>query len=1327
MKRKATILFISILFATIIFCNLSNEHSEVYASIDHSLNNLCEQMTQTDNPADVSLIDYTNDYIYAKNNKSSDIFTVLAKREITPGDYFQNGCTFIGTYGYDFTVNIFADDNITKFIPRELFTYDVEKIYIGKGYGFYIKTFTLGSSVIYANVALFDVEKAGSDNGENDFEVSIKIKCLLKMDYCYVARSDEKIRTKSDEEEYSTAGFGSVVFAENINDAVIPMPRNYSKNGSIVGETHYIFKYMDSEEFRVKDVSLGASTYNVNSPNYGEEEYSVYDDYGYFFIGSEYEYSATKLTSGDPLRGVHKIGTSALSAALGGIDKIGTALSVIDTTISISQGLQTIVGGVSYNETNENYVFPNSHLYNTRQTQIDNYGKLIKTSAIAINTNGDDRLYFMQDDYAKGTFLISHTDRANGSKAYSRLDACFGLKVVRKNVETAFISNTVSYDLSAPETHEMKAIGQTGYYMLPMTQMNFSFVPQYNGTYTFDIGTSGIDLYINDTKRTLDSNKYTIDMLAGNTYSVSLRNTTDNKRVGEIDVDCSDFIGEKTLAGNEARLFKFVDDSEKICLLTTNNENVKFSSQFDADFNLLVGFLNTYEYSTRVTDGKTYFLVTNSANTQQTFVGEKKTEEQLSSGGSIDLSANEHNAIYKYTSSIAGDYVFTLTYGVEGDKIGARFIDEVGNNLPHSVIVENAYRQYIVTLGENQTIMVLLFKDPETSSDVSERIDISIMDPTVWYADGVELPSTIVDVRRGQRVRLEMKVAEEKRVLLGSVSADQFGDICYASGGYIYVRSTARIGIVNLALVRHFTRYDESGETSQADIISYIRLNVILEDITNEIGTFNDNSGIGLSITNGKVDSVKIRVTYGSSYKDLEISGGRTLLNNTFSYSPTPLTLSVRIMFVKYTYIENNTIEVGQINAGTHGLAEMSFTLNPLFADESEIDLIKIANKRHLLNIGNLVSSGKSFKLLNNIDLGYYSWTPLSNLTGIFYGNGCTISNFTISQSTSGSTLYSGFFQKISGVTMNLHFYNVTVTVNGSGNVYAGVVAGQLSENGAVYNSRVSGSRVTVTTSKSAIVGGLIGYVYGGKIDGGFFKGSVTATGSGSVEVGGLVGRSASGQTLKVWTSGSVTAKTTSDSTDVDCGGLIGRNILDSSLTAKYATIYDCYSTSKVTAEANSNTAYVYSGGLVGVLKESIASRCYATGDVEAKNQKGRAAAGGIAGCIEKCESQKFVTCVFAVSNVAAYGKPGGWFTNGSSLFGHFTGMESENMFSSIYYSTDATLKYNDKGVETKWSNTSWYTGKTAAELKKMAFQKALFKMGAGYWNFVDGQYPTLN
>ena len=841
----------------------------------------------------------------------------------------------------------------------------------------------------------------------------------------------------------------------------------------------------------------------------------------------------------------------------------------------------------------------------------------------------------MQDDYAKGTFLISHTDRANGSKAYSRLDACFGLKVVRNNVETAFISNTVSYDLSAPETHEMEAIGQTGYYMLPMAQMNFSVVPQYNGTYTFDIGTSGIDLYINDTKRTLDSNKYTIDMLAGNTYSVSLRNTTDNKRVGEIDVDCSDFIGEKTLAGNEARLFKFVDDSEKICLLTTNNENVKFSSQFDADFNLLVGFLDTYEYSTRVTDGKTYFLVTNSANTQQSFVGEKKTEEQLTSGGNIDLSANEHNAIYKYTSSVAGDYVFTLTYGVEGDKIGARFIDEAGNNLPHSVIVENAYRQYIVTLGENQTIRALLFKDPETSSDVSERIDISIMDQTVWYADGVELPSTIVDVRRGQRVRLEMKVAEEKRVLLGSVSADQFGDICYASGGYIYVRNTARIGIVNLALVRHCTRYDESGETSQADIISYIRLNVILEDITNEIGTFNDNSGIGLSITNGKVDSVKIRVTYGSSYKDLEISGGRTLLNNTFSYSPTPLTLSVRIMFVKYTYIENNTIEVGQINVGTHGLAEMNFTLNPLFAEGSTRDEYKINCARHFKNISK--DTSKTYRIIEDIDFNGETLSSISGFSGRLSGDRHFLNNLKI---TTNGTSYCGLFGTVSGTISYLTVKNVSINISGSGNLYVGIVAGRLTSDGFVYDCRISErNSLTVSAGGSAVVGGFIGWLYGGQIRNTYFGGNVTANGAGAVEVGGLIGRNSSGTVYASWSSGSVKGTSSVDSTKVYCGGLIGRMVNNTSAANRYPETMHCYSTATANGEATGGSSYVYTGGLVGILRNGILMYSYATGSAMAKNQNGTAAAGGIAGNIESCTDGRWVDSVFSTGNVYAFGK----------------------------------------------------------------------------------------
>lgn len=1291
----------------------------------NEIDTICSQKTATDAPCGVSIHQYVDDFKENFKNRYTYTFGQYSNNSIERGQYFQNNSEIHGGNYTIYDTTVFGNDLITDFIPEELFKTAGEKFFMGKGYGFFIKTRSVNASIkkLYSTVVLFDT----MGDILEDYKVSLKIAPLMKMNYIYITDSDVYQISNWEDGTFYRNG-GRLTFNNGITEAIIPLVV-FNEWADSISNTykHRSYVYQEPKDFQISNISFGASIYNGNALNSFDEDYQIDDDYGYFFIGNEYEFNVKKVVKEEVLPTLLNLGDTVFSACIGAINKkfgkIGDVISTVGNIIKVGETLDACITGMTYNVTNKNAYYPSVHNYNTRATQKEKYGKLLKTSAIVLNTAGENELFFESEDYAKGTYLISHTDKANNKKEYSRLDVNIALKIKDRTSETAYKSNTVSYDLSAPETHEMKAIGQTGYYMLPMAQMNFSVVPQYNGTYTFDIGTSGIDLYINDTKRTLDSNKYTIDMLAGNTYSVSLRNTTDNKRVGKIDVDCSDFIGEKTLAGNEARLFRFVDDSEKICLLTTNNENVKFSSQFDADFNLLVGFLDTYEYSTRVTDGKTYFLVTNSANTQQSFVGEKKTEEQLTSGGNIDLSANEHNAIYKYTSSVAGDYVFTLTYGVEGDKIGARFIDEAGNNLPHSVIVEDAYRQYIVTLGENQTIRVLLFKDPETSSDVSERIDISIMNPTVWYADGVELPSTIVDVRRGQRVRLEMKVAEEKRVLLGSVSADQFGDICYASGGYIYVRNTARIGIVNLALVRHCTRYDESGETSQADIISYIRLNVILEDIASEIDTFNDNSGIGLSIANGKVDSVKIRVTYGSSYKDLEISGGRTLLNNTFSYSPTPLTLSVRIMFVKYTYIENNTIEVGQINAGTHGLAEMNFTLNPLFAEGSTQDEYKINCARHFKNISK--DTRKTYRIIEDIDFNGETLSSISSFSGRLSGDRHFLNNLKI---TTNGTSYCGLFGTVSGTISYLTVKKVSINISGSGNLYVGIVAGRLTSDGFVYDCRISErNSLTVSAGGSAVVGGFIGWLYGGQIRNTYFGGNVTANGAGAVEVGGLIGRNSSGTVYASWSSGSVKGTSSVDSNKVYCGGLIGRMVNNTSAANRYPETMHCYSTATANGEATGGSSYVYTGGLVGILRNGILMYGYATGSAIAKNQNGTAAAGGIAGNIESCTDGRWVDSVFSTGNVYAFGKKSALFVPGESYYGYFTGLEKDNSFTNIYYSKEATMQCNSGGKEKKWNSTSWYTGKTTAQLKSVSFQKNELGLVLSFWNFVEGEYPKLS
>ncbi len=185
--------------------------------------------------------------------------------------------------------------------------------------------------------------------------------------------------------------------------------------------------------------------------------------------------------------------------------------------------------------------------------------------------------------------------------------------------------------------------------------------------------------------------------------------------------------------------------------------------------------------------------------------------------------------------------------------------------------------------------------------------------------------------------------------------------------------------------------------------------------------------------------------------------------------------------------------------------------------------------------------------------IGYFEdWQSPNNIpfTGVFDGNGHTISNFTY---TFTDTNYIGLFGYVEGEIKDLGLLDPNIDVGTGG--FAGSLVGLLRE-GTIANCYVKDGSV----SRSGHVGGLVGLNWRGRISNSYSNASVL----GVDIVGGLVGMNDSGTITNCYSTGSVTGYQY-------IGGLVGSNW--------GSTINNCYSTGSV-------TGYQYIGGLVGYNRE---------------------------------------------------------------------------------------------------------------------------------------------
>ena len=241
----------------------------------------------------------------------------------------------------------------------------------------------------------------------------------------------------------------------------------------------------------------------------------------------------------------------------------------------------------------------------------------------------------------------------------------------------------------------------------------------------------------------------------------------------------------------------------------------------------------------------------------------------------------------------------------------------------------------------------------------------------------------------------------------------------------------------------------------------------------------------------------------------------------------------------------------------------------------------QITNVTDLQNLSLIVcsgygdsTSGRYFKLMNDINLQNIGWTPIGRLDyndplsyyfrGHFDGNGKVIRNLTC---ITGGNDITGLFHTLDGaIVENLGVENCNMTSNNT----VGGLAGCSQRNTYISNCYVTGN-----IKGTKYTGGLVGYASSCTyISNCYFSGNVSAVGySLGHSVGGLVGRYAG----------------------VCIGGENNNGFY-------HSIISNCYVTGKISAVDTANR-YGYSvGGLIGGLADGIVRNCVVAVDSVTSN-----------------------------------------------------------------------------------------------------------------------------
>ncbi len=319
-----------------------------------------------------------------------------------------------------------------------------------------------------------------------------------------------------------------------------------------------------------------------------------------------------------------------------------------------------------------------------------------------------------------------------------------------------------------------------------------------------------------------------------------------------------------------------------------------------------------------------------------------------------------------------------------------------------------------------------------------------------------------------------------------------------------------------------------------------------------------------------------------------------------------------------------------------------------------------------------------SYVLMNDIDLsGYDDWNPIGSssaaFSGKFDGQGHTITGLTVKENITAGTLLSpsyavGLFGVCNGAQIknvaienadvsiiNTSGYGYASNINGDYSIYAGIIAGYITNSSVVYNCCTSGTvlaKAEEEAGSAAFAGGLIGSAdtvivsYCSNAAGvqGYNGNATTAF---NAYVGGIAGRfSTEGTVDRTYNNGTIYGVTL-DWGNAYAGGLVGSS-LNSSLQ-----ITDCCNQGAVQGQAgNLFCDAAYAGGIAAEFSGSI-KNVYNSGSVNAKTGGyvgGTAYAGGICGV--SSENAGIIDSAIVQSTVAASGESGSYqyhISNGGS------------------------------------------------------------------------------
>ena len=261
---------------------------------------------------------------------------------------------------------------------------------------------------------------------------------------------------------------------------------------------------------------------------------------------------------------------------------------------------------------------------------------------------------------------------------------------------------------------------------------------------------------------------------------------------------------------------------------------------------------------------------------------------------------------------------------------------------------------------------------------------------------------------------------------------------------------------------------------------------------------------------------------------------------------------------------------------------------------------------------------GKYFTQTADIDLGNKEWTPIGNTNKPFKGvyDGCNknITGFYIAANTTNAigffgAVYPSYTAEVGVANVNLKGAIALGETIKDSDAIGGLVAwgykdsDNMKENSLNIINCVVDVDITITNcAKQPRLGGVMGYMFTGRIENVEYKGTINYTGAtGNSRVGGIIGQGNRFVATNVVNNGEINVEHTANGSNV--GGIIGMQTYKSDPVTQYV---NCVNNGKITVTNAAAEKKNYVGGIVGGIYSSgdmynaDIKNCLNTGDISA-------------------------------------------------------------------------------------------------------------------------------